>query len=316
MDMIYAWVMAFILVGFVLAEDKSVKRGSNVAHHNIIHTTWCKPDDGDNLNPKTLTAFRAILRTQNNVRFIVWTSPECMSKTEKQLNELKSFCTKALIEVRSTSELHEASKLETGSVKQCTSALESVDREGMKVMSPLIRFVALYFYGGIFIANDVLVLKALAYFQGKSFAYRSNTEVNYYNTDVMGLKKGSPLLPKIIDRRGGCVPPSFAPEDINKALDCPNGICDELIMFPTHLFDPVMVQPGSFEKRDWQFEPPTRSGDPYSWFFTKDKTSNLDSFFPGSYTFHWHEGKENVDINGGSYFAEFQHLNAKCQLHA
>ena len=68
----------------------------------------------------------------------------------------------------------------------------------MVVLSDMIRFMALYFYGGIYADADVIFMRKMRDIHGLAFAYKWDRNVVYYNTAVMGLPIGSPVVLQII----------------------------------------------------------------------------------------------------------------------
>lgn len=285
-------------------------------HHRIFHTFWVGNPEQP-LNEKVLTAYRSVLRTQFNVRFIIWTLHRSKEVTERQVSSLKDFCPDAIVEVRTLAELLAAVKLEVNDLKLCAASLDSPfdtpETFPIAGVSDLLRFLALYYYGGIYIDSDVLMVKSMSSFFNKDFAFRWDDSVEHYNTCVMGLRRHSPIPLKIIQHYKSCELKVFHPEAIHHALDCPNKICAEFTMYPTLFFDPMQTEPvNSVEKKTWQWEAPQGAEeDRFGWIFTADRMSSVDAFFPGIYAFHWHNRWE-TPINSNSMFAEFQRINAKC----
>jgi hypothetical protein len=178
--------------------------------------------------------------------------------------------------------------------------------------SDLIRFVALYYYGGIYADSDTVFLLDLRNFQGMSFAYKWDRRSNLlFNTAVMGLAKGSKVVPQIISKAGECTPAAFFPTRIHEKLTCAAGGCAELIMIPSALFNPSMGPQSNYH---WQDDNAFGGiGVSTDWFFDRVRLWDLDPFhfFPGAHTFHWHN-KWNNPIHKDSFFADLQRLNAVC----
>ena len=56
----------------------------------------------------------------------------------------------------------------------------------------MIRFMALYFYGGIYADADVIFMRKMRDIHGLAFAYKWDRNVVYYNTAVIGSANGKP----------------------------------------------------------------------------------------------------------------------------
>ena len=282
-------------------------------HKHYFHTFWLMGKGGP-LNEKVVTAYRSVLRIHRNIRFIVWTLPRTKEATEQQIESLKTYCPTSSIEVKTTLDLIEMVKADGSALKMCEEALSlTYENFDLAAVSDLIRFVALYYYGGIYVDSDVLMVKSMAPFFNKDFAFRWDSGNARYNTCVMGLKKNSQLTTKVITHFNECKASTFHPEKVIDALSCPHRICEDFLMYPTHLFDPMQVDPDTPVKKAWQWMQPNPTGDRFEWFFKENRTTSLNAFFPGIYAYHWHN-RWDADIHPESFFAEFQRLNAKCEL--
>lgn len=290
---------------------------------NVYHSFWCKDVTTDGSSIKVMTAFKSLLRTTRNVRFILWTLPSCLAYLNKTYGqELRSFCPKSsrsYVEIRTTQDLIDKTHhSKNEALEQCIPSFTNMDPEAlqgnkMPGVSDLIRFVALYYYGGIYFDADTLILRDMNELQNQNFAFKWEGTSRDFNTCVMGLKKGNPLPIKMIQHYKKCTPEIFHPERVLEVLDCPNKVCSEFIMYPTYLFDPMHVDRTNATNLPWQFLVPgyAETGDVYSWLFTRERTSGVGTFFPGAFTYHWHNNW-GTPIHEKSFFAELQKINSHC----
>lgn len=280
----------------------------------FLHTYWCRGSENV-LNSKVTTGYQSALQTQINVRLIIWTIPVCVQNTVSQIKSSGLFnyttASKSTLEVRSTNIL--SKQVEESSDKYIQSCVHtfynatvSVDMVGF---SDLVRFIALYLYGGIYVVSDSLYLRDLSWFHGQAFAYKWDFNTGYFNTAIMGLPKGSPLVSRIIASAPGglCTSATFHPIHIITSVGCKlNETCKEFIMYPTLFFDPASSYQGNYiwNRADALYDVNNRqSGD---FFFEKDMGLwDVNNFFPGSYVYHWHNRWDMV-VNPKSFFAYFQ----------
>lgn len=216
-------------------------------HHTptrpVFHTFWCM--GGSNpLNDKIITGFRSVLRTQRRVHFIVWTLPDCFHTTQIQVRDagLSSYCPRSTIEVKSTAALGELLK-NVPSLEKCLPAFENTNiNQWLTAYSDLIRFIALYFYGGIYIDSDVVCIRSMASLYSLNFSFRWDSGVNHFNTAIMGFHSPGNALPaKIVGFYNSCTPQNFHPEDASRAMTRVGSAHKDLIMLPTLFFDPMQV---------------------------------------------------------------------------
>lgn len=273
--------------------SKVVVNDEQVQDDTIIHRFW----SGDFNDRKLHMSLQSALCTQRNARVILWTPtlPPVQNNISSLAIDIRST-TEELVHLASSSPLH-----------SCSNALR--DSSNVVAYSDLVRFVALYFYGGIYADVDMVFLKDMRSFHGHSFAFKWDLNVDYYNTAVMGLPRHSAVVPKIIAHFGGrCDPATFWPETINTALGC-NGkimICPDLIMMPTALFAPVSAPVANYQwqnNEEWNVRLHTTT----DWFFNQPRMwDSLDHFYPGAYTFHWHNQWKLDDIHPESFFSQFE----------
>lgn len=268
-----------------------------------IHRFWSQASRPD-LHRKARMSLRAAVNTQSNARVIVWTDDR--DWLAGQLKDIMP-CGPSTVEARGVEEL---ARLAEGALPACARSLRT---QGDSVaFSDLVRFVALYVFGGIYADIDMVFLRDARDLHGRSFAFKWDLNVNYYNTAVMGLPVGSPVVSKLIAHAGGrCDPGTFWPERIHEAFECKSGVCTEMTMMPTALFGPV-----SSPASNWQWQQDPRSHELHTttnWFFDREKLWGLEHFFPGAYTFHWHN-RWDLSVHEKSFFAELERQS--CRLDA
>ena len=223
----------------------------------IIHRFWASWS----FNRKVQTAILSSLRTQSNARVIVWTLPSTLSSVLAQTQRLQELScpSNSTLEVRSIRELQDLlSNSQDPILRICAQSLHDTPNN-MVVLSDVIRFMALYFYGGIYADADVIFMRDMRDLHGLAFAYKWDRNVLYYNTAVMGMPVKSPVVLQIIYHFQSCNADTFYPTRIHEALSCNSGVCNELIMMPTALFGPV-----SAPQSNWQWQSPL--GGPGSFF--------------------------------------------------
>ena len=164
----------------------------------LIHMFWTSIDGV--LNAKVETALRSALRTQHGAKLMLWTTPSSFSTVHAQTSKLVGLGCACEFELRSTDELVRLAEADSSAEMRSCSA--QIAGSGLPVaFSDLIRFVALYYYGGIYADSDTVFLLDLRNFQGMSFAYKWDRRSNLlFNTAVMGLAKGSKVVPQIISK--------------------------------------------------------------------------------------------------------------------
>jgi hypothetical protein len=277
----------------------------------LIHMFWTSNDGA--LNAKVETALRSALRTQHGAKLMLWTTSSSFPTVHAQTSELAGLGCACGFELRSTDELVRLAQGDSSAeMRSCSDQLAASEdfKHAFAAFSDLIRFVALYYYGGIYADSDMVFLHDLRNFQGMSFAYKWGREKLFYNTALMGLAKGSQVVPQIISKAGECTPAAFYPTRVHEKLTCAAGVCAELIMMPTALFSPASGPQSNYQ---WQDDNAFGGlGITTDWFFDRVRLWDLDHFFPGAHTFHWHN-RWTYPIHNDSFFADLQRLNAVCQ---
>jgi FkbM family methyltransferase len=220
------------------------------------------------------------LRTQRNALVILWVpTTELRSLFEARLANHTHCASGARLSVRLLSEL----SAELRSDPAATGCLGAIQPSGSAVAhSDLIRFLVLYAYGGIYVDMDTVFLRDLAPFQQEGFVHMWEHQ-KYPNTAIMGLPRGSPIVPRVIAKKG-CNADAFYPTRLFENLGCPDGPCEGLRAFPCTLFDPFSGwDPGNepYERFYWH----SLMHD----FFSKPMPNvKVGELYPGAFTFHWH----------------------------
>ena len=276
----------------------------------FIHILWVS--DEKVLNRKVETAFRSALRTQSNARILIWTLPEYVQLLQTQILHLQHInCSiSSNVEIMSTAVLADlVSQTVDPAIRSCEAALSTMTANRV-TFSDLFRFLVLFFFGGIYVDADCIFLRDMHDLHGQSFAYKWDRDVTYYNTAILGLPKGSQLVSSIIRQDGRCDTNTFYPTRIHETMDCTSGVCVGLVMMPTALFNPSS---GAQTNWQWNSNEAHDLGMTTDWFFNRARLWDLEHFFPGAYTFHWHNRRNN-EVHENSFFADLERLNANCNL--
>ena len=291
----------------IITADKHEINGEEFV---FIHIIWVS--DETVLNRKVETAFRSALRTQSNARILIWTLPEYVQLLQTQVSHLQhSNCSiSSNLEIISIAVLADlVSQTVDPAIRSCEGALSTMTANRV-AFSDLFRFIVLFFFGGIYVDADCIFLRDMHDLHGQSFAYKWDRDVTYYNTAILGLPKGSHLVSSIIRQDGRCDTNTFYPTRIHEKMDCTSGVCIGLVMMPTALFNP-----SSGVQTNWQWNSNEAHdlGMTTDWFFNRARLWDLEHFFPGAYTFHWHN-RWNNEVHENSFFADLERLNANCNL--
>lgn len=287
--------------------QKFVERGKYV-----IHRFWSHNTETSNIKRKIMTSFWSSLNTQSNARIIIWTLPHYVSHVTEQTQGM-SHCGSSSLEVKSITEILHLLETtpEDSPLRMCIPSFQNAE-PNMVAFSDLLRFIALYFFGGIYVDVDTLFLMDMKAFHGKSFAYKWDLNVDWYNTAIMGLPVENDLIFKIMSFFKGCNPAIFYPTTIHQALTCKDGICKDLVMMPTALFNPSSSPPSNFQWYQTLDKNKLLHGST-DWFFNQERFWDLEHFYPGSYTFHWHN-RWDMEIHPESFYAKFERLHSKCKF--
>jgi hypothetical protein len=157
--------------------------------------------------------------------------------------------------------------------------------------SNLVRSVVLYTYGGVYADMDVVFLRDLSPLMRAArppeFCYRWSAAQPYANSAVLALEQHSAaagaLLARCREKR------SCRPRDVLRFDDTPDL---DLLVLPCPYFDPLWpIRDG----RDRVSAAPFRRFEDFfrrfGWRVARPAIPpTLDSFFPGAFTYHWHNG--------------------------
>ena len=156
--------------------------------------------------------------------------------------------------------------------------------------SNLVRTIVLFKYGGFYSDLDMFFLRDLSALfteYGAEFCYRWSADQPYGNSAALALGRESAAAHALLERcrRHG----SFRPRDVLRFEDTPDL---DLLVLPCAFFDPLWpIRDG----RDRTSSSPFHSFDDFfrrfGWRLPPPAvTVTLDSFFPGAFAYHWHNG--------------------------
>jgi hypothetical protein len=186
-------------------------------------------------------------------------------------------------------------------------------------LSDAVRFLVLAAYGGIYLDADNLVLRSLQPLAARDFAYNWAME-NFANTAVMGLRLRSPNTGAMLERVLGNV---SSPDDVIEwfrpwtfTFSLVREINIDVEILPSAYFDALWVINDGYTTPKNASE--TRYGiSEIRGFFDRKLPESIRTtdFFPGCFTYHWHNGWSN-SIDDGTvaklfldYFDENEGLN-------
>jgi hypothetical protein len=172
--------------------------------------------------------------------------------------------------------------------------------------SNFLRFVVLYKYGGIYVDMDTMFLRDIRILLGHptfqdEFCYHWSSHMPYANSAVLRLHERSETGRALLARCVACG--SCRPKDVlrfaeNKDLD--------LLVLPCVFYDPLWPhhdQQDSYDAAPFsRFEDFFRRFD--SRFACKSNIRSYKNFFPGAFTYHWHNFWD-VEEHSHSYFGMF-----------
>ena len=178
------------------------------------------------------------------------------------------------------------------------------NRLGLTPLSDVVRVLVLAAYGGIYLDLDVLVLRSFRPLLGHDFYYRWSTQ-DYCNTAVMGLQKKSRNTAALLKASLGRVDrledlaKLYHPQALYKLAQSGNASIE---LLPSAYFDPLWVVEDVYDDESKQAvkEQYGLSGF-VSWFKEKRPVTTCTQpieFFPGAFTFHWHNQWNEPIVNG------------------
>jgi hypothetical protein len=166
--------------------------------------------------------------------------------------------------------------------------LEFAQSPGPLAISNICRLLVLGNYGGVYFDLDVLFLKDLRPLCNVEFFYQWSNQP-YGNHAVCHFFKQSVNIRLLLER--GLKIKNYRPAVLLRYSEILN-LLKEVYVFPTFLFDPVWIA------NDTKI-PINTYCNRFDDFFSKNIPMKLSEFFPGSYTYHWHNNW-NAPINQGT----------------
>jgi hypothetical protein len=177
---------------------------------------------------------------------------------------------------------------------------------GLVARSNFFRFVALYKYGGIYIDTDSMFLRDMSTLLRDKrfhdeFCYRWSAHLPYGNSAVLRLQQHSNTAHRLLTRCSqvnSCRP--------GKVLRFNDTVDLNLMVLPCPFFDPLWPHRDGRDR--CEAAPFQRFGDFFrrfdSTFRRKPTISSYRDFFPGAFTYHWHN-MWDADEYKDSYFGLF-----------
>jgi hypothetical protein len=173
------------------------------------------------------------------------------------------------------------------------------------VRSDLFRHVVLYKHGGVYVDIDMMFLRDLRILRSDprfagELCYRWSAHLPYANSAVLALRKGSDAALALLHRCAEmhtCRPKIVLDFDANRDLD--------LFVVPCVAFDPLWPH---HDGQDTYPDAPFRQfGEffrSFGWRFPKPSIRSHREFFPGAFTYHWHNCWDAPE-HESSYFGLF-----------
>ena len=173
--------------------------------------------------------------------------------------------------------------------------------------SNLVRSAVLFTHGGLYADMDVLFLRDFsALMRADSpaeFCYRWSADQPYANSAVLALGQNSPAAHALLARcreKGSC-----RPRDVLRFDDTPDL---DLLVLPCPYFDPLWP---IHDGRDRLSAAPFRRFEGFfrrfGWRVRRPPVPpTLDTFFPGAFAYHWHNGWEYRE-HDDSFFGALEH---------
>lgn len=162
--------------------------------------------------------------------------------------------------------------------------------------SDLFRLLIPYKYGGVYIDQDVVLLRSLAPLLANDFVYQWGTELDKMNGAVLHMKRGS-LFGKIALGFLPWVPWSPASTDWSATL----------YSAVRQVYKGWLVMPCMFFNSEWQvyWNMSERGAHPFL------RGEHSDEMFEGAFAWHWHN-KWDAEIEPGSKWAQIEaRVNAR-----
>jgi hypothetical protein len=155
--------------------------------------------------------------------------------------------------------------------------LEIVRGKKPPAVSDLFRLLILWNYGGIYFDLDVLFLKDFRKLCHVEFFYQWSNQP-YGNHAVSCFSRRSPNIRSMAER---CIRiKSFHPARLLLFSEI-SELLENVYVFPTFLFDPVWIAHDTKA-------PANSYCNQFDDFFANELSMKLKDFFPGSFSYHWH----------------------------
>ena len=181
-----------------------------------------------------------------------------------------------------------------------TAVLSATDSKHYMI-SGLLRFLALYKYGGIWYDMDMVLLRDLRPILDQEFAYMWGSETDFVGfgpcAAFMGIQKGS-------EHASLCI------EELIKAPIQPNTVSrDHEMLAKVYQRRPFTVFPSVFFNTEWQINcktPGLGTAIEQGWF---RKTEHSQKLFPEAFAWHWHNSSfKDRAVEPGSKFSRISDL--------
>lgn len=173
-------------------------------------------------------------------------------------------------------------------IEEMTHMFKAAD-EKHYLQSDLLRLLALYKYGGVWIDMDVILLRDFKPILDQEYMYTWGSDTNYVKdgacASVLSLKKESEFSKKLL-------------EEASKMTIIPNSTCWGKDMF-ANLYKnyKYTIFPTSFFNIEWCINKHTKGLGDYiedGWF--KNRHDNEDFLFLESFAWHWHNSSKKKFI--------------------
>jgi hypothetical protein len=149
----------------------------------------------------------------------------------------------------------------------------------LPAVSDAVRMVVLLKHGGIYFDLDVLFLRDLRELAGVDFIYQWSNQA-YGNTAVSHFRRDSKNVQGLVARAatiGSCHPARLC--DFN-AID---PVVKDLQLWPVFVFDPAwLAHDTGVPINDYSHN--------LTDFFVREQPVSIETFYPSSYAYHWHNG--------------------------
>ena len=236
---------------------------------------------------KEIVSLMSFFATQNldKTKVIVWSDYDITN--EPRVQRFKDLVDFRVWDVKSEA---------IGTPIENQTRMFSASDEKHYLQSDLLRLLALYKYGGVWIDMDVILLRDFRPILDQEYMYMWGSETNFASqgacASVLSLKKESEFSLKLL-------------EEAKKMSIVPNSTCWGKDMFAQlyrhYKFD---IMPTSFFNIEWCINKHTPGLGDYieqGWF--KNRQDNKDFMFFESFAWHWHNSsKKNLIIEPNSKF--------------